>query len=192
MVSDVPENIITTIRSRCQTIQIPPISGADLSAALVQHHYQNEENARRIGRMANGSYIRAQEMLVQDENEQFNFEQFRTLMRLAFKKDVLGLKQWSEGMVRLSKEGQKGFFAYAQHVVRESFMANFRNDDLVFASPIEAEFVGKFAPFNNETTVVRMLEEFEKAQFHLERNVNANMVFFDLALKFTAIIVNKK
>lgn len=192
MVSDVPENIITTIRSRCQTIHVPPIKADDLSAALMQRHYLEEGVASRIGRMASGSYIRAQEMMVQDENEQFNFEQFRALMRLAFKKDVLGLKQWTDGMVRLSKEGQKAFFAYAQHVVRESFMANFRNDDLVFASPIEAEFVGKFAPFNNETTVVRMLEEFEKAQFHLERNVSANMVFFDLSLKFTAIIVNKK
>ncbi len=192
LVSDTPADIITTILSRCQNIAIPPIAADDLSEAMCSRHFLDKETADRIARMSSGSYVRAKEMVHQDENEQFNFEQFRLLMRLAFKRDVLGLKQWSESMARLGKEAQKVFFGYSQHMVRESFMANFRQEELVFASPIEAAFVGNFAPFNNETTVMRMLDEFQTAQFHLERNVNANMVFFDLALKFTAIVVRKK
>lgn len=192
MVSDTPEDIITTILSRCQSIAIPPIKAVDMAQALVQRKGIAQESADRIGRMASGSYIRAQEMLVQDQNEAMNFENFRTLMRLAFKKDVLGLKQWSDLMSKGGREQQKHFFIYAQHVVRESFMANFRNDKLSYTSPIESEFVGKFAPFANENTVTAMLGQMEHGQFHIERNVNSKMVFFDLALKFTALVVKRK
>lgn len=192
MVSDTPEDIITTILSRCQNIATPPIKAPDMSQALMDRNYLDAESAKRIGRMASGSYIRAQEMLVQDANEQYNFENFRSLMRLAFQKDVLGLKQWSDDMSKRGREQQKHFFIYAQHVVRESFMANFRNEDLSYVSPIEAEFISKFAPFTNENTVTAMLGQMEQAQFHIERNVSSKMVFFDLALKFTALVVKRK
>jgi len=192
LVSDTPEDIITTILSRCQNIAIPPIKAVDMSAALVERDHLDADSAKRIGRMASGSYIRAQEMLVQDANEQYNFENFRALMRLAFKKDVLGLKHWSDDMSKRGREQQKHFFIYAQHVVRESFMANFRNEDLSYVSPIEAEFISKFAPFANENNVAAMLGQMEDAQFHVERNVSSKMVFFDLALKFTALVVKRK
>lgn len=192
MVSDTPEDIITTILSRCQNIAIPPIKGQDMSHALKDRNGLDEESSKRIGRMASGSYIRAQEMLVQDANEQYNFENFRSLMRLAFKKDVLGLKLWSDDMSKRGREQQKHFFIYAQHVVRESFMANFRTEDLSYVSPIEAEFISKFAPFTNEGNVTAMLGQMEQGQFHIERNVNSKMVFFDLALKFTALVVKRK
>lgn len=192
MVSDTPEDIITTILSRCQNIAIPPIQAADMSEALMERNYLDAESAKRIGRMASGSYIRAQEMLVQDANEKYYFENFRSLMRLAFQKNVLGLKQWSDEMAKCGREQQKHFFIYAQHVVRESFMANFRNEDLSYVSPIEAEFISKFAPFANENNVAAMLGQMEDAQFHIERNVNSKMVFFDLALKFTALVVKRK
>lgn len=192
MVSDTPEDIITTILSRCQNIAVPPIKAEDLAQALMDKKSLDSESANRISRMASGSFIRAQEMLVQDANEQYNFENFRSLMRLAFQKNVLGLKQWSDEMAKRGREQQKHFFIYAQHVVRESFMANFRNEDLSYVSPIEAEFISKFAPFANENNVAAMLGQMEDAQFHIERNVSAKMVFFDLALKFTALVVKRK
>ncbi len=191
MVSDTPEDIITTILSRCQNVAIPPIKATAIAKALSDYKALDEKSATRIGRMASGSYLRAQEMLVQDEDEQFNFEQFRSLMRLAFQKNVLGLKEWSDIMAKGGRERQKQFFIYAQHVIRESFMANFRTEELNYTSPIEEEFVSKFAPFANENTVTGMLTQMEDAQFHIERNVNAKMVFFDVALKFTQLVVKK-
>ena len=192
MVTDTPEDIITTILSRCQNIAIPPIKADAMSQALMDRDSVDADSAKRIGRMASGSYIRAQEMLVQDANEQYNFENFRSLMRLAFKKDVLGLKLWSDDMSKRGREQQKHFFIYAQHVVRESFMANFRNEELSYVSPVETEFISKFAPFTNEGNVTAMLGQMEQAQFHVERNVNSKMIFFDLALKFTALVVKRK
>lgn len=191
LVSDTPEDIITTILSRCQNIAIPPILAEDLSEALVERHQVDGDKALRIGHMASGSYVRAQEMLVQDENEAKNFESFRSLMRLAFKKDVLGLKQWSDLLAKWGRESQKHFFIYAQHVVRESFMYNFKDESLLYTSPIETEFISKFSPFVNENNVTEMLDQMQNAQFHIERNVNSKIVFFDLALKFTALVVKK-
>ncbi len=191
LVSDTPDVIITTILSRCQNIVIPPIEAQDLALALENRDGVDSETAKRIGRMAQGSYIRAKELLVQNDDERYNFEKFRDLMRLAFKKDVLGMRHWTDEICRCTREQQKQFFVYAQHVIRESFIANFRNEELNYASPIESEFVSKFAPFANEETVVGMLDQMEQGMIHIERNVSSKMVFFDVALKFTALVVNK-
>ena len=191
MVSDTPEDIITTILSRCQNVSIPPINIDALANVLVNQHLLSDTEAQNIGRMAMGSYLRAKEFLIQSENEQFNFEQFRSLMRLAFLKNVLGMKEWSDVMSKIGREKQKQFFTYAQRIIRESFIANFRNNNLSYTSAFEDEFVAKFAPYVNEKSVTAMLMQMENAELHIESNVNAKMVFFDVALRFTQLIFRK-
>ncbi len=190
-VSDTPEQIITTILSRCQNVVIPPIKEEDLAEVLVNLRALDDRSAVELARMSSGSYLRAQELLVQSESDQFNFEQFKSLMRLAFQKNVIGLKEWSDVMSKIGRERQKQFFVYTQRLIRESFIANFKNKDLNYLSAIEDEFVSKFAPYANERNITAMLMQMENAEFHIERNVNAKMVFFDVALKFTQLILRK-
>jgi DNA polymerase-3 subunit delta' len=52
----------------------------------------------------------------------------------------------------------------------------------------EAEFAVKFAPFVNERNVFELMDELAKAERHIIQNVNAKMVFFDLALRITVFI----
>jgi DNA polymerase-3 subunit delta' len=52
----------------------------------------------------------------------------------------------------------------------------------------EADFALKFAPFVNERNVFELVEELSKAEQHIIQNVNAKMVFFDLALRITVLI----
>ena len=52
----------------------------------------------------------------------------------------------------------------------------------------EAQFATKFSPFVNERNVIDLMDELAKAELHITQNVNAKMVFFDLALQITVLI----
>jgi DNA polymerase-3 subunit delta' len=52
----------------------------------------------------------------------------------------------------------------------------------------EQEFSNRFAPFINETNVIGIMDELSDAQRDIEQNVNAQMVFFDFALKMIILL----
>jgi len=67
---------------------------------------------------------------------------------------------------------------------------NVKQPELNYLAPAEQSFSAKFAPFINHKNIVAFMEELELAERHIEQNVNAKLVFFDLALK--SIMLFKK
>jgi DNA polymerase-3 subunit delta' len=155
------------------------------------------EAAKYAAHIANGSYLNALSVLNEgDENKQ-NFERFVMIMRLAWqvgnKKDHASLKtlrKWSDDMAAASmgRERQKNFLIYSQRMTRENFIRNVQQPDLNYLTSTETEFSQRFSPFINERNVEDLMREFALAERHIEQNVNAKMVFFDLTLKVIMLL----
>jgi len=119
------------------------------------------------------------------------------IMRLAWqvgnKKDHASLKtlrKWADDMAAASvgRERQKNFLIYAQRMTRENFIRNVQQPDLNYQTSFEASFSQRFSPFINERNVEDLMSEFALAERHIEQNVNAKMVFFDLTLKVIMLL----
>ncbi len=52
----------------------------------------------------------------------------------------------------------------------------------------EFEFLKNFALIINEKNLVRIAEEIDKAQYHIERNAYPNITFMDLSLTLTRLL----
>lgn len=100
------------------------------------------------------------------------------------------MKQWSESVSAMGRERQKNFLAYCQRMIRENFMHNFHQHDLVYMNAEEQKFSTRFAPFVNEQNVMGIMDELSEAQLHIAQNVNAKMVFFDFSLKMIVLLKN--
>lgn len=198
LVSNAPDAIITTILSRTQRIQVPGLADAEIKQALLDRHGGlTEAEAADVARIAGGSYLRA-EMLLEDGNEsRVNFDRFVTIMRLAWqvgnRKDHASLKtlrKWADDMAASSvgRERQKKFLQYAQRMVRENFIYNLHQADLNYMTSYESDFSVRFSPFINERNVEQLVAELALAERHIEQNVNAKMVFFDLVLKIIMLL----
>ena len=100
------------------------------------------------------------------------------------------LRKWADTMAssELGREKQKGFMLYAQHLIRENFILNLNNPELNYLNPHELEFSTRFFTFIHERNVEELVYEFNLAERHIEQNVNAKMVFFDLALKLIMLL----
>ncbi len=199
MVSNAPDEIITTILSRTQHIHVPRLTTDEIVVALLQNRDLDitQQDAVNVARISNGSYLAALAILGEDDENKVNFERFVMIMRLAWqvgnRKDHASLKtlrKWSDEMAASSigRERQKKFLQYAQHMTRENFILNLQQAELNYLTTYETDFSRKFSPFINERNVEDIMKEFALAERHIEQNVNAKMVFFDLVLKIIMLL----
>jgi DNA polymerase III subunit delta' len=199
LVSNNPDELLTTILSRTQHLNIPRLEAGDIVTALLSDQGRDitQHDALNIARIANGSYLSALNLLKEGDEKKQNFERFVTVMRLAWQvgnqKDyaaLRSLKKWSDDMAAstLGRERQKGFLGYAQHMTRENFILNLQNAGLNYLNLEESGFSSRFARFIHERNVEELMQEFSLAERHIEQNVNAKMVFFDLSLKLIMLL----
>ena len=191
MVCEEPDRLLETIRSRVQRIDMKKIPEPTLRQALVERRGIDEQQAKRIARLANGSWLRAlQELQAGAENQQF-LDLFILLMRQAYKRDVRSLKGWSETMAAFGREKQKRFLSYFLHMTRESFMYNFRQPELNYMTQDEENFARNFARFINEANILPITDLVNLAIRDIGQNANAKIVFFDMALQMIVLLIQK-
>ncbi|MBX2989994.1 MAG: DNA polymerase III subunit delta' [Bacteroidetes bacterium] len=61
-----PETLLQTIISRCQLVRFDPLTELDIRAALMERELVDDLKATLVARLANGSYVRALELLKDD------------------------------------------------------------------------------------------------------------------------------
>ena len=191
LVSENAEPILPTILSRTHRIEIPRIADADIAAALVQRYALDGQTARTIAVQSGGDWEKAEGMLVVNSTKAQYLELFMTLMRMAYKRDIKAMKQWSEQVAALGRERQKALLEYCQRMIRENFIMNFKRAEMLYLSREEHDFSVRFSPFVNENNIFGIMEELSEAQKHIEQNVNAKMIFFDMALRMIVWIKNR-
>jgi DNA polymerase III subunit delta' len=188
LVTENEDQLLRTIISRTQLVKLNKIADADLIQALMNKHQLQEKDATRIAYLADGSYNEAKLLLINSQEESFNFTQFRTWMRICFKRDALAILKWVDEMAGIGRERHKNFLKYGMGIIREALMLNYNNPSLVRLQGDELDFALKFAPFINGNNVELVMDEFNKSLQHVERNANTKILFTDMSLKLFALL----
>ena len=191
MVSENPDNLLETIRSRVQRIDVKKTDNESIQKALVGKYGISEDDAMRVARLANGDWLTAvSELSADGENKEF-LADFQSLMRLAYQRNVRELKRWSDNINSYGREKQKRFLTYFLRLIRESFMYNFQQPELSYMTSQEEAFTANFARFVNENNILQITELANKAIRDISQNANGKIVFFDMALQMIVLLINK-
>jgi DNA polymerase-3 subunit delta' len=191
--------LLSTILSRTQQIFVPKLSEKEVADTLLKSTRSeiSEQQACNTARIANGNLLLAQSLIENADENYANFDRLVSLLRHAWqvghRKDYNSLKKlrdWSESMAssETNREQQKRFLIYTQRIVRESFINNFKQQELNYLTDYESDFLKNFSVFINERNVEDFTAELALAERHTEQNVNAKMIFFDLALKTIVLL----
>ena len=191
LVSEHPEQLLETIRSRVQMINVPPLTAEDITDGLISKFGINESQASLIARSSYGNMTAAERRIADDSDQQMYFDYFVELMRLSYMRKVKEMMIWTEKIVALKRERQKAFLNYCQRMIRENFIYNFHNPELVYMDGKEQNFAVKFAPYINENNVIGIMEELALCERDIAQNANAKIVFFDFSLKMIVLIKNR-
>jgi DNA polymerase-3 subunit delta' len=197
LITESPEDILQTIRSRCQRLDFPPLGETDLVNGLLAKFDISEKEAIRISQQADGSFSKAVHLAEHDSDDQ-KFEQwFITWVRSAFqakgnKHVVIDLLDWSDELASETRETQKRFLNYCIQFFRQALLKNYKAEKLVFLSPYDANFkFDKFSEFISGANITAIFKVLEDAIFHVERNGNAKMIFSDLSFQLTRFLHKK-
>lgn len=186
-----PELLLETIRSRVQRIDVPRIGADDLAAALSERRGIAPSAARGLARAADGNWITATELLSPDSEQHLFLDLFVMLMRQVYKRDVRGMKKWSEAVAAFGREKEKRLLTYFMRMVREAFMSNFHEPELSYMTQEEEKFVSNFGRFINEANVIEINSLLELALRDIAQNTNQRIVLFDTALRLTVLLLRK-
>jgi DNA polymerase-3 subunit delta' len=197
LISENEEDIIQTIRSRCQIVHFNGLSEQTIADALITREQIEPKLAIKIAHQAQGNYSKALHLL-QDDNEEFPFEQwFVTWVRAAFKAKgnaaaIQDLILWSEQIAALGRETQKKFLQFCIEMFRQALLENYQTQKLVYIeTKVEKFKLENFAPFVNGNNINDIFKELSDAMYHIERNGNAKIILTDLSIKLTRLIHKK-
>ncbi|AFU68713.1 DNA polymerase III delta prime subunit HolB [Psychroflexus torquis ATCC 700755] len=197
LITDSPEDILQTIRSRCQRLDFPPIGEADIIKGLVSKFDITESEALKIAYQADGSFSKALHLVEHNSDDELFEEWFITWVRSAFRakgnKHVLtDLLDWSDQLSKETRETQKRFLNYCIQFFRQALLSNYKVDSLVYLSPYNANFkFNKFSEFISGSNITDIFKVLEDAIFHVERNGNGKVIFSDLSFQLTRLLHKK-
>ena len=197
LISENEEDIIQTIRSRCQVLHFNGLSEAVIADALMAREGIDSKLAAKLAHQAQGNFNAALQLL-HDNDEEHPFEQwFVTWVRAAFKakKDAAAIQDlilWSEKIAALGREAQKKFLQFCMEMFRQALLLNYEAPALVYFEPKVDKFkLENFAPFVNGNNIQDIFKELSDAMYHIERNGNAKLILTDLSIKLTRLIHKK-
>jgi DNA polymerase-3 subunit delta' len=177
------QNLLPTIQSRTQRINVPFIHSDDLSSYLISKFELSRSEADSVASFAEGDFLNALDYLSANENQVIHREQFIQMMRLCYKKDVIGMLDWSEKMTSESKEHQKFFIVYSLHMFRQSILANYIGSEIMRVSEEEEKFLKNFSPYISGNNIREFQKTFDDAHYHIDRNANAKILFTQLCFQ---------
>lgn len=190
LVSNAPDQLLSTIRSRVQQVSLPALTLDTIAQALQQQYGITNTDARAVAHLSSGSYLKACNNLSLNEENKLFFDLFVQLMRMAYARRVKELKVWSEDAAELGRERLRNFLSYTARMIRENYIYNLSQPSLNYMTGEEAQFSTRFAPFINERNVQEIIAILNSAENDIGQNANAKIVLFDLAVKMILQLKN--
>mgnify|MGYP000536391603 CR=1 FL=1 len=197
LITENENEILNTIKSRCQALYFPQLSEKDIVKELITKKGISENTAIKIAYQVEGNYSKALNYSENDTNDLLFEKWFISWIRSAFraKGNASVLQEmiaWAEVISKTGRETQKQFLGYCLHFFRQSLLLNYKSDSLVFLETQTGFELSKFAPFVNSANIVDIEKTLNDAIYHIERNGNAKIILLDISMKLTRFLHKKE
>lgn len=181
-VTEHPDRLLSTIRSRVQRIHVPSLSTEEAVHGLTAQWGMEPALAQSMAHVTDGNVAQALRMARAGESQP-DLDRFSAWMRACWSRDGRAMVEGSEAFATLGREGQKRFLHYALHLVRQSIVGHFGAKSLVRLTQPEQSFLANFSKFIHHDNVLELRQALEDAHGDVAGNVNGKLVFVDLSLR---------
>lgn len=186
LVSNAADRLLPTIISRTQIVAVPLLKDDVIESLLIQQHRLDKTKAAKVTRLAEGNINYALKLIESEEDD--NAQRFTDWMRACFKKSYASLVTMAEDYHSLDKLSQKNLMTYSMHVMRETLLRISGAAQMNRSQGDELKFIQDFSKVMNLEKIEKSFTLMNDANYHLERNGSAKMIFLDLSLKLAKTI----
>lgn len=182
LVAGSKENMLATILSRVQVVQVPKLEDQSMVASLLEMGV-DEAKANSIAHFADGNWWKALRLVGSENPNETLAILFQAWMRFCYARDLKGIAGWVEQMNELQREDQRQFISYALEQVRQNLLLNYVGGALARMNDSERTFSQKFSPFINDLNAEGLMDELNTAHTDIGRNASTKIVLTDLSLR---------
>jgi len=186
LVAQNQEQILSTILSRTQIVKIPKLADEVVKQYLIDKANLSENQAEEYSFLADGNLIEANSLLADEVNNNAGY--FAEWLRMAYGNRVPDMMAFTETAASWGRENQKNFIKYGINFLRECGLLLSGAEALVKLPPQHFEVAKKLSAVLNMPMVEALINELEKAHYHIERNANPKILFLDVSLQLVKII----
>ena len=188
LIAEDQEELLATIRSRTSLVKVSRIEQNAIKNALIQRLNCTERQASDAAIVADGNWLKAIELVKDEEDQKYYFRTFQQWMRYCFKAAVSELIDFSNNIKSIGRERQKQLLDYGLNIVRNTLLFNNNLAQLVMLPEEEKKFNSGFAPFVKPANILQIANLLEEASRQIERNGYAPLIFLDTSFKMTKLL----
>jgi len=182
-VSDNYENIISTIISRTQIINIPKLQNAEVANYLSDKLDCDSEKAKNISQLSEGNLYKAISLCNDIDSSDQYLKLFIDWMRYCYQKNITATIDWLDEISALGRSNQKNFLLFCLEMFRQSIVGQYTDGKLVNINNKQREFLQRFSPSITNENILALNEIINDAYYHLQRQANPKILFLDVSLK---------
>lgn len=178
--------MLGTIMSRTQLVKVPALDNAEIIDALVKRTGASEDAARQAAFLSEGNYREALQN-VQHAGSDWE-ETIRSWLNVTLRTGPAAQVKWTTEVSALGREKQKQLLRYFSHLLEQSIRLRVLGRENLHIPANEIDFaqrINRMASLSQQQAIV---EELDKAVYHIERNANAKMLFQALTIRIYHIV----
>lgn len=188
LVAEDLDKILNTIISRTQLVKVPAINDTAISQHLMQHFSLNAEEAKRVAYLSDGNFNETKTIIEDASN--INETVLKEWLNACFKHNRAAMIDWVEGIAREGREKQKNFLKYLTFILRESVIMQY-DSSLNRAEGSENQIAGTLQKMLGMEKIGYFVNKIDQAHFHIERNANPKILFFNLSIQLAKLLRSK-
>ena len=137
------EQLLTTILSRTQFVNIPAFSDSEISGYLMTKENLDPQKAKQIAHISSGDLNHSLHLIHNLQED--SHEMFYNWMKDCYSKDFTKLVEWADKFNALNKTEQRSLFQYGINLMRETLVSIYGATDIRrVATDKEEVFVTNF------------------------------------------------
>lgn len=183
MVTHHEEAVLGTIRSRCQTVNVPPCELGPLTTYLDSFN-SSQVSSSLFASMSHGEPGQALHLLQDAEWITEDVTRFVKWVRASFQRKVDLMLEWSDSTAGLGRERLKSFLHFSLDAFEQALTFHYGAHENNPFDVTEVDFkFDKFAPFVHSGNIQEIHEKINQAIYEIERNLNPKIVLLDLTFE---------
>ena len=200
LLAESSDQILPTILSRTQLVKIPPLKENFIRQHLVNDEHIDEKVAADFAAISEGSYTKALSLIKKQDELHHLLKQYDNLLKSLnayvtnadlTAMNYLEIQNMFGEIIKEGRESQKQFINYLSRMFRNELLLHQKSEHLVKATAAEHEILERYKILFTVKNAAPLLNECNRALYHIERNVSAKMIFTDLYFKMAAAFAKR-
>jgi DNA polymerase-3 subunit delta' len=186
LVTNAADKLLPTIISRTQIVTVPLLDDAVLEDHLVQEYKADPSKAAKVTALSEGSINLALKLLEREEDD--SSERFVNWMRACYDKSYLSLVRTADEFHAMDKLSQYNLLKYSIRIMRETLLHISGANNMIRLRGEELKFMERFSKVMDIEKIEKSFTLMSDANYYLERNGSAKMIFLDLSISLSKTI----